>query len=210
VALRHLPRPSTRRQRRRSVIDHLIIGVRDAGVSRAFYAKALAPLGVEVLFEHPTSGIGFGVDGKPAFFVAAREPSRRVAATTDSPVCGLSTTPPTTARSCSIRTTTTSKPSATTARDGISSSPADTSSPVKVVVAQDLAPHSPCPGLGDDRPHDLRRDAARRDLPSGEPTQTRMSSVKLSSGPPTSLLSSNLPQTKPLLLWSFLSPCSTS
>ncbi len=57
------------------MIDHLIIGVRDAVVSRAFYAKALAPLGVQVLFDHPTSGIGFGVDGKPAFFVAAREPS---------------------------------------------------------------------------------------------------------------------------------------
>ena len=57
------------------MIDHLIIGVRDLAASRAFYAQALAPLGIGVLFEHPTSGTGFGTGGKPGFFLASRTPS---------------------------------------------------------------------------------------------------------------------------------------
>ena len=57
------------------MIDHLIIGVRDLAASRAFYERALAPLGIHILFEHPTSGTGFGSNGKPEFFLASRAPS---------------------------------------------------------------------------------------------------------------------------------------
>jgi catechol 2,3-dioxygenase-like lactoylglutathione lyase family enzyme len=53
------------------VIDHLNIGVGDVAVSRAFYQQALAPLGYEVLMEHP-HGVGFGKDGKPDFWISAR------------------------------------------------------------------------------------------------------------------------------------------
>ena len=57
------------------MIDHVIIGVRDLAASRAFYERALPPLGISVVLEHPTSGVGLGRDGKPFFFIAARAPS---------------------------------------------------------------------------------------------------------------------------------------
>lgn len=57
------------------MIDHLIIGARDLAASRAFFERALAPLGLHILFEHPTSGTGFGSSGKPEFFLACRAPS---------------------------------------------------------------------------------------------------------------------------------------
>ncbi len=60
------------------VIDHVIVGVRDVAASRAFYEAALAPLGVRMLFEHPSSGVAFGRDEKPSFWLAARTPSTAV------------------------------------------------------------------------------------------------------------------------------------
>ena len=61
-----------------AVIDHVIIGVRDLAASRAFYERALAPLGIGFVLEHPTSGLGLGREGKPFFFIAERAPSAPV------------------------------------------------------------------------------------------------------------------------------------
>jgi len=56
------------------MIDHIILGVDDVEASRAFYERALAPLGVEVVMAMP-HGAGFGSDGKPWFWIADREQS---------------------------------------------------------------------------------------------------------------------------------------
>jgi catechol 2,3-dioxygenase-like lactoylglutathione lyase family enzyme len=55
------------------VIDHVILNVRDVPASRGFYVEALAPLGYEVMMDFPT-GVGFGWQGKPYFWIAARDP----------------------------------------------------------------------------------------------------------------------------------------
>lgn len=56
------------------MIDHIILGVDDVEASKAFYEQALAPLGLEVVMAFP-SGVGFGKDGKPTFWIADREAS---------------------------------------------------------------------------------------------------------------------------------------
>ncbi|HYN91454.1 MAG TPA: VOC family protein [Thermoleophilaceae bacterium] len=56
------------------MIDHLIIGVNDLAASRAFYERALAPLGMAVLMDFPGL-LGFGADGKPSIWIGEREPS---------------------------------------------------------------------------------------------------------------------------------------
>jgi catechol 2,3-dioxygenase-like lactoylglutathione lyase family enzyme len=56
------------------VIDHVNIGVADLAASRAFYERALAPLGYVALMERPY-GVGFGRDGKPDFWVSDRPTS---------------------------------------------------------------------------------------------------------------------------------------
>ena len=56
------------------MIDHLTLRVRDYEASKAFYAKALAPLGYEVAMEFDVPGVGkfcgLGVKGKPDFWLA--------------------------------------------------------------------------------------------------------------------------------------------
>lgn len=49
-------------------IDHIGLGVTDAERSKAFYASALAPLGIGVVAEFP-GGAGFGRDGRGAFWI---------------------------------------------------------------------------------------------------------------------------------------------
>jgi catechol 2,3-dioxygenase-like lactoylglutathione lyase family enzyme len=56
-------------------IDHVTIGTSDVGASRAFYERALAPLGMSMVMEMP-GGFGFGSEGRPWFFVTSREPLR--------------------------------------------------------------------------------------------------------------------------------------
>ncbi len=51
------------------MIDHLSIKVADRGTSKAFYEKALEPLGYGILMDHEISGLGFGRDGKPNFWI---------------------------------------------------------------------------------------------------------------------------------------------
>jgi catechol 2,3-dioxygenase-like lactoylglutathione lyase family enzyme len=55
------------------VIDHVNIGVSDLAASRAFYERALAPLGYAVLMEMPY-GIGLGKDGKPDLWISNDRP----------------------------------------------------------------------------------------------------------------------------------------
>lgn len=56
------------------MLDHLGIGVSDYAKSKAFYLKALAPLGYTLIMEFgPTAG--FGADGKPDFWVSAGTPA---------------------------------------------------------------------------------------------------------------------------------------
>ena len=59
------------------MIDHIGIAVSDLDKSVAFYTKALAPLGYELLrkFDIPSGGkvAGFGVAGKPDFWIAQGE-----------------------------------------------------------------------------------------------------------------------------------------
>jgi catechol 2,3-dioxygenase-like lactoylglutathione lyase family enzyme len=56
-------------------IDHVTIGTSDVDASRAFYERALAPLGISVVAELP-HGVGFGSERRPWFFVTSREALR--------------------------------------------------------------------------------------------------------------------------------------
>ena len=53
------------------MIDHINIGVADLAASRDFYARTLSPLGYAPMLEG-LSGVGFGRDGKPDFWISAR------------------------------------------------------------------------------------------------------------------------------------------
>ncbi|WP_442677916.1 VOC family protein [Sphingomonas sp. ASY06-1R] len=62
------------------MIDHIGFAVQDAEVSRAFYAAALAPLGITLVMsatpdqtESGGTAHGFGSDGKPFLWVADKE-----------------------------------------------------------------------------------------------------------------------------------------
>ncbi|MBU1175155.1 MAG: VOC family protein [Alphaproteobacteria bacterium] len=57
-----------------SSLDHIGIKVADFAAAKAFYEKALAPLGITALMvvdEESYSGAGFGRDGKPDFWISA-------------------------------------------------------------------------------------------------------------------------------------------
>lgn len=49
------------------IIDHIGLAVRDYSRSKAFYTKALAPLGIELVME-VQGNAGFGSNGKPDFW----------------------------------------------------------------------------------------------------------------------------------------------
>jgi len=53
------------------LIDHVHINVRDFNASRAFYTKALEPLGVEVMMEFGSTA-GMGNAGKPDLWISER------------------------------------------------------------------------------------------------------------------------------------------
>jgi catechol 2,3-dioxygenase-like lactoylglutathione lyase family enzyme len=55
------------------MIDHTGIGVSDFERSKQFYTTALAPLGYELLREFDNSVAGFGVAGKPDFWIGQGE-----------------------------------------------------------------------------------------------------------------------------------------
>jgi catechol 2,3-dioxygenase-like lactoylglutathione lyase family enzyme len=51
-----------------SVLDHISLNVSSYARSKAFYEKALAPLGITAIMEFGTA-CGFGRDGKPDFWI---------------------------------------------------------------------------------------------------------------------------------------------
>jgi catechol 2,3-dioxygenase-like lactoylglutathione lyase family enzyme len=53
-----------------SILDHVGINVTDGARSKAFYAQALAPLGITLLMDFGTAS-GFGRNGKPEFWISA-------------------------------------------------------------------------------------------------------------------------------------------
>jgi catechol 2,3-dioxygenase-like lactoylglutathione lyase family enzyme len=54
------------------MLDHAGFAVSDYQRSKAFYAQALAPLGITLLMEPMGQAAGFGKDGKPFFWVEMR------------------------------------------------------------------------------------------------------------------------------------------
>jgi catechol 2,3-dioxygenase-like lactoylglutathione lyase family enzyme len=60
------------------MIDHVVLGVHHLDESRYFYEHAFAPLGIQIVVNRPDL-VGFGDEtGRPFFWLAVREPSRRV------------------------------------------------------------------------------------------------------------------------------------
>ena len=60
-----------------AILDHIGIGVRDLAASKRFYEHALAPLGIELVLEFPFA-VGFGVGGKPEFWLRGEGGAERV------------------------------------------------------------------------------------------------------------------------------------
>ena len=59
------------------MIDHIGIQVTDLDASVAFYTRALAPLGY-VLIMRFEQFAGFGIDGKPDFWIGVGNPKDRI------------------------------------------------------------------------------------------------------------------------------------
>ncbi len=57
------------------MIDHLGLAVRDVAASRAFYEKALAPLGYSVVRDYGSAAVGFGAGSKPDFWLGQGTPA---------------------------------------------------------------------------------------------------------------------------------------
>ena len=60
------------------MIDHLGIAVSDLDRSIAFYTKALAPLGYVLVRKYENMAAGFGVAGKPDFWIGKGAPTDAV------------------------------------------------------------------------------------------------------------------------------------
>jgi catechol 2,3-dioxygenase-like lactoylglutathione lyase family enzyme len=54
------------------MLDHVGFAVSDYQRSKAFYARALEPLGISLLMEPVAEAAGFGRDGKPFFWIESR------------------------------------------------------------------------------------------------------------------------------------------
>lgn len=59
------------------MIDHVSLEVADYNRSKSFYAEALGPLGYELVMEFDGNVGGFGVQGKPDFWLIGGTPSGR-------------------------------------------------------------------------------------------------------------------------------------
>jgi catechol 2,3-dioxygenase-like lactoylglutathione lyase family enzyme len=68
------------------MIDHISVAVRDLQKAEAFYAAALAPLGMTKLREWPDAAIGFGKK-YPEFWINRREAMDRVADDSGMHIC---------------------------------------------------------------------------------------------------------------------------
>jgi catechol 2,3-dioxygenase-like lactoylglutathione lyase family enzyme len=60
------------------MIDHTGVLVSDLAKSIAFYEKALAPLGYVMMMKFDDKVAGFGVGGKPDFWIAAGSPTDHI------------------------------------------------------------------------------------------------------------------------------------
>jgi catechol 2,3-dioxygenase-like lactoylglutathione lyase family enzyme len=60
------------------MIDHIGIQVTNLETSVAFYTKALAPLGYELVMRVEQYGAGFGVGGKPDFWIGKGKPTDKI------------------------------------------------------------------------------------------------------------------------------------
>ena len=60
------------------MIDHLSLPVTDYEKSKSFYQTILKTLGHTLLMEHTISGGGFGMGGKPSFWIKKGEPAAAV------------------------------------------------------------------------------------------------------------------------------------
>lgn len=60
------------------MIDHIGVQVANLETSLAFYSKALAPLGYELVKRIETFAAGFGVGGKPDFWIGVGKPTDKV------------------------------------------------------------------------------------------------------------------------------------
>jgi catechol 2,3-dioxygenase-like lactoylglutathione lyase family enzyme len=65
-----------------AMIDHMGVGVRDFATSKAFYARALKPIGYELIYDLPpeVTGLGaatagFGVPPRPDFWIGGEKPN---------------------------------------------------------------------------------------------------------------------------------------
>ncbi len=57
------------------MFDHVGLNVRDFAASRAFYERALEPLGYRVVMDMAQfSAVAFGFEDKPTFWIVQREP----------------------------------------------------------------------------------------------------------------------------------------
>ena len=54
------------------MIDHIGIAVADLDKAIEFYKAALAPLGYELIKHYPGMAAGFGISGKPDFWISPR------------------------------------------------------------------------------------------------------------------------------------------
>lgn len=57
------------------MLDHVGFGVSDYQLSKSFYERALAPLGIGLLVEPMGKAAGFGEDRKPFFWIEDRAPA---------------------------------------------------------------------------------------------------------------------------------------
>jgi catechol 2,3-dioxygenase-like lactoylglutathione lyase family enzyme len=60
------------------VLDHVGVPVSDFERTKRFYARALSPLGYELIMEPSPSAAGFGKRGKPDFWIAQGETGHAV------------------------------------------------------------------------------------------------------------------------------------
>ena len=57
------------------MIDHIVLAVKDYEKSKAFYVKALAPLGYGIVMEPMPKMGGFGKNGKPDLWLGEMRPT---------------------------------------------------------------------------------------------------------------------------------------
>jgi catechol 2,3-dioxygenase-like lactoylglutathione lyase family enzyme len=58
------------------MLDHVTIGVSDIERSKAFYDRALRPLGIERLYAEGPTFAGYGADRKAFFWIGLRDASQ--------------------------------------------------------------------------------------------------------------------------------------